>query len=205
MTRRGVFWMSIALLALVLAGCGGSADASADASDGHPTAKPSTSTTVAPTTTTTVPPPYSFDGSVPPPKLVNTGTDYEAIIRSLDAYSHWLYAHNPDRALVGEVAVPASTPYNRIDGDLSDLATDELRVYDTASQLTSVQVVSTQGNAVSLRATYSDDHKVLVDRAQKVIDNKVLPASSTFVVLLTSDDTGRWRLAAVDPADPVLR
>ena len=83
MTRRGVSWVSIALLALVLAGCGAGADASADASDGHPAATSRSTTTVAPTTTTTVPPPYSFDGSVPPPKLINTGTDYEAIYRSL--------------------------------------------------------------------------------------------------------------------------
>ena len=83
MTRRGVSWVSIALLALILAGCG----ASADASDGNPTAKSTSTTTVAPTTTTTVPPPYSFDGSVPPPKLVNTGTDYEAIYRSLERVS----------------------------------------------------------------------------------------------------------------------
>ena len=78
MLQRG----AITLIALcTLAACS-QADASGDA---EKQSKPKVTTTTAPsTTTTTTPPPYSFDGSVPAPELINTGTDYEAIYRSLE-------------------------------------------------------------------------------------------------------------------------
>ena len=84
MVQRG----AITLIALcTLAACS-QADASGDM---EKESKPKVTTTTAPsTTTTTTPPPYSFDGSVPAPPLVNTGTDYEAIFRSLSAYGRWL-------------------------------------------------------------------------------------------------------------------
>ena len=80
MSKWAAAWVPFALCAVLLAGCGAGSHAAAEESDGLPTA----TSTPAPTTTT-VPPPYSFDGSVPPPPLLNTGTDYEAIYRSLDA------------------------------------------------------------------------------------------------------------------------
>ncbi len=81
MSKRAASWVSFVLCAVLLAGCGAGSHAAAEESDGLPTA---TSTTAPAPTTTTVPPPYSFDGSVPPPPLLNTGTDYEAIYRSLE-------------------------------------------------------------------------------------------------------------------------
>ena len=94
-----------------LAACS-QADASGDA---EKESKPKVTTTTAPsTTTTTTPPPYSFDGSVPAPPLVNTGTDYEAIFRSLDAYEHWLFAHNPNEALAGEIVVVGTELYEAL-------------------------------------------------------------------------------------------
>ncbi len=81
---------------LVIGACsGGSATTSA------PTTKPGSAgapgSTVAPTTTTTMPE-FSFDDSVPPPELINTGTDYVAILKSLESYGNWLAAHRPDRS-----------------------------------------------------------------------------------------------------------
>ena len=51
-----------------------------------------------PTTTTRRPatPLYSFDNSVPPPKLINTGTNYKQILQSLLDYGNWISAHRPD-------------------------------------------------------------------------------------------------------------
>ncbi len=62
-----------------------------------PSTAPASSTTTTaprPTTTTTVPL-YSFDNSVPPPKLVNTGNDYKRILRSLLEYEAWIAAYRP--------------------------------------------------------------------------------------------------------------
>jgi hypothetical protein len=195
MSRRAATWTSVILLALVLASCGAEADASADASRAS---RRTTTTTVAPTTTTTVAPPYSFDGSVPPPKLINTGTDYAAIVKSLDDYGHWLYAHNPDRSLVGEVAVVGTQPQQRMDRDMATLSERNFRIYDTASNLIEAEVITARDSAVSLRLHYADDKKVLVDHTGQTVDVQSLPKSTTEFVLLASDSTGRWRLAAVD-------
>jgi hypothetical protein len=196
MSRRAATWTSVILLALLGAGCG--AGASADASRAE---KRTTTTTAAPrTTTTTVPPPYSFDGSVPPPPLMNTGTDYAAIVKSLDDYGHWLYAHHPDRTLVGEIAVTGSEPQQRMDRDMATLIDRNLRIYDTASVLEKTEIVSVQESAVSLRLHYSDDAKVLVDKQHEVLDTEPLPTQSTAFVLLNADSTGRWRFGSVEYA-----
>ena len=86
---------------IALAACSGDDDETASA-DAPTTTTSAEVTTTAPVTATTVPtppttpPPYSFDGSVPAPPLLNTGDDYAAIFESLDAYGGWLLAHNPE-------------------------------------------------------------------------------------------------------------
>src|SRR5262245_34419066 len=72
------------------------------------------------TSTTTQPPatPYSFDDSVPPPPLINTGTDYIAITRSLIAYDAWLLSHHPDLRLAENVTPQGTNPYKSLAHDL---------------------------------------------------------------------------------------
>src|SRR5215210_4557369 len=96
---------------LSVAACSNS-DSKATAPTNVPPPVASTTTTAPrPPTTTTTPkpaPPYSFDNSVPPPKLINTGKDYKKIIQSLLDYSNWIAGHHPDRAAVREIAAPGS-------------------------------------------------------------------------------------------------
>jgi hypothetical protein len=144
--------VSIALLALILAGCG----ASADASDGNPTAKSTSTTTVAPTTTTTVPPPYSFDGSVPPPKLVNTGTDYEAIYRSLSEYGDWLLAHQPDASLVRGTS--SGRPSERLTHDVDVVRVGTARLVEVQQPL-KYKLSRSLPSAASLRVQKTCRHR----------------------------------------------
>jgi hypothetical protein len=98
----GKQWAATLVIGALLAGACSAAKAASDGeSPGHPgvvlttpTARPS------PTTTATTVPAYSFDNSVPPPPLLNTGTDYVAIIKSLQAYGDWTTSHLPDPKLV---------------------------------------------------------------------------------------------------------
>jgi hypothetical protein len=80
--------VGIVVVALALGACSGDDDddASADASTTAPEAEQTTTLPPGPTTTTTVPL-YSFDGSVPAPELVDTGDDFDAIYRSIDAFN----------------------------------------------------------------------------------------------------------------------
>jgi hypothetical protein len=191
--------MSIALLALVLAGCGGSADASADASDGHPTAT-SPEPTGAPTTTTTIPPPYSFDGSVPPPKLINTGTDYAAIYRSLSTYGSWLLAHRPESSLLPDAYVVGTPVFDRFKNDIDTAKAHDLRLIDVNDHL-EVSVVGATPPIVSLRVTEYVDKVQSIARDGTVADEGDYSNPLHWLATLHLDGD-RWRIASVELAAP---
>ncbi|HEX5097696.1 MAG TPA: hypothetical protein VFX21_16855, partial [Acidimicrobiia bacterium] len=160
------------------------------------TAAPATTTTSAPaTTTTTVPSPlFSFDGSVPAPDLVNSGTDYEAIYRSLDAYAQWINAHHPHPAAVDEIYVEGTPLYDAAVSDMHKLLQYRYRWYRTASVLTTVEVVGATSDLVVLRVNYAQDRTVVVRSDGGVSDDQQLPASSTRTVTLRLDEKGHWRI-----------
>jgi hypothetical protein len=106
-TRSGRHLVVGAVLVLTACSSGGSSRGTRATDSGRivPTSA-SIGTQARGSTTTTTEPPYSFDGSIPPPRLVNTGTDYDAMVRSLAEYAAWLEAHHPDLCLISEVAAP---------------------------------------------------------------------------------------------------
>lgn len=194
---------------LALAACSGGGDGR-DAGSAPATervdAPTSTSTTTAATSTTTTTvaaeaPPYSFDGSVPPPPLVNTGTDYEAIYRSLEAYSKWLFAHEPSEALLATVAVPESDFFRASRTSIRTLVQRDLRYYENASKIERIEIADVREGLVSLRITYADDRALLIARDGTVVDAQDLPERSTWTALLSRDSAGRWRFASAEPID----
>jgi hypothetical protein len=194
-TRASVLW-SLVLGALLASGCG-TTDASADASaDGSLTG--STAITTGAPTTTSAPPPYSFDGSVPPPPLINTGTDYEAIYRSLSAYATWLLAHNPDESLVHEAFVVGSAIYDRASNDVRLASESRTRLVEEEQQL-GIEVVSVLPQAVSLRVTEDVSVQRLVDQHGSTVDERTFTQPLEWTALLQADTDGRWRIASVEP------
>ena len=187
--------------ALALTACsnsGGGGHAADTATTASTAAKATTTTTQPATTTTTAPPPYSFDGSVPAPELINTGTDYEPVYRSLDAYYHWLLAHHPDESLVSAAYAPGTTAYNATLSDVRTLTQHDLRYYESASAIAEVVVVSTLDDAVTLRASYTDDRRATVRRDGSVAEEQTALPDSTFIVLMVRDGSGVWRIASSD-------
>jgi hypothetical protein len=195
MTRRARSWCSFALLALMLAGCAGGADASADASKDE--VEPTTTSTAPATTTTTVPPPYSFDGSVPPPPLVNTGTDYPAIYRSLSAYATWLLAHNPDSSLIGEAYVAGSPIYDRLKNDTAIASERHVRLVEEEGPL-EVETISVVSSAASVRVKESVAVQRLLAEDGRVLQEHHFPKPLEWTAILQKDESGRFRIAAVD-------
>ena len=193
------------LVTLALGACSGDdndASADADAPPSSTTALAESTTTLPPepTTTTTVPL-YSFDGSVPPPELVNMGDDYEAIYRSLDAYDFWIDAHNPDPELVKNFAVEGTDQYETQLGDVETLLSTDARSYVIEPDAASVELIDQQENVVSLRVEYPQRYRVLVDRSGNVIDEATV-APRSLIVLMSADPLGTWRLSSVTHAPP---
>ena len=96
-------------VAVGLAACSGGSKAAVprDSSVSRGSGSSASATTAHPgPTTTTSRPEYSFDDSVPPPKLLNTGTNYVAIVKSLEIYGNWLSAHRPDLAFGPRILRP---------------------------------------------------------------------------------------------------
>jgi len=195
MSKRAASWVSFTLCAVLLAGCGAGSHAAAEESDGLPTA---TSTTAPAPTTTTVPPPYSFDGSVPPPPLLNTGTDYAAIYRSLSAYATWLLAHHPEPDLVREAYVVGTPVYDRLKSDVALVQAGDARMFETEQPL-KVEATSVLTSAVALHVTETVTTQRLVRRDGTTIQEQSFTKPFEWSALLQSDSAGRWRIATVDP------
>ncbi|MDQ1476269.1 MAG: hypothetical protein QOE62_1498, partial [Actinomycetota bacterium] len=148
----------------VLGACsGGSKNAGSSVTSTKPdraTSVPNTATTVprTTTTTTTTTPEYSFDDSVPPPKLINTGTDYVAILKSLENYGNWLSAHHPDPALASRFVARGTAMYDGYFRDYARLRDNNSRAVEQLGAPTLYAIVSTTPNAFS--ATVVEDIRV---------------------------------------------
>ena len=105
----------------------------------------------APTTTTSTPE-FSFDDSVPPPKLVNTGTNYVAILKSLEAYGNWLAAHRPDPSFASEILSRAARRNSGCSLATSrDFAQYNIRAIERLGEPTVHTIVSTTPDAFSAK------------------------------------------------------
>jgi hypothetical protein len=178
----------------VLAACSGG---SGGGGGGKASPKTSQSTTAPPATIDLSKPiPGGSLHGTPRPPLENTGTDYVAIFKSLDATVRWI-SENPDPALMSDVYVPGTQGHDSRVPAYQYLVDNGYRWADEGYQLLSVEVVSTDGDAVSLRIKDNLEFERVVDRVGTQVGNvrPRNPATKEWTVLLSRDATGRWRIA----------
>ncbi len=96
----------------------------------------------APSTTTTTVPLYSFDNSVPPPEILNTGTNYKKILQSLLDYANWTGAHRVEPSLAVNFTAPSSTIDAGYRHDLGLLRDDRKRAYEVRNGQDEIRIVS---------------------------------------------------------------
>ena len=147
----------------------------------------------------TTTPLYSFDGSVAPPEIVNTGSDYVAIARSLLGYVSWLKLHNPDVRLLANVYVEGTDLIERISPNLVLLAEHNLRYVDV-DQSVEIETVTIDSDLVTFKALEHITAERLVDPTGKVVDEKPSGPLNTYIVVMTADSDGRWRIADIAAA-----
>ncbi len=157
----------------------------------HPT------TTIPSRTTTTTRPDFSFDDSIPPPELVNTGTDYVAILTSLESNVNWQTAHRPDPALVPLVAAGGSRFFASLSSDVTSLHDERERLVETLGGPTTYTITSATQNAFSAKAVEDIDAHRLFDSTGHVIDAARFSGMTTYQDLVVRDD-GKWRFASAD-------
>jgi hypothetical protein len=162
----------------------------------------STTTATAPSVTPTATPEFSFDDSVPPPKLVNTGTDYVAILKSLGAYGNWLAAHRPDPARVSTIIAAGTTLHDRFAGDLTRLRDNGKRLIEELGGPSEYVIISRRPTAFSAKSV--EDvlvHKTVV-ASGRVTSEERRTAPTTYLMLVVLVH-GHWYLASNDVDRPV--
>jgi hypothetical protein len=182
--------------ALLAGACGTSKSDSRGEMPGHPGVVLTTPTTrPAPTTTSTTVPAYSFDDSVPPPKLVNTGTDYVAILKSLDAYSNWLAAHRPRPALVDAFVAAGTRLHDSYVKTLTALHDRSERLLELRNGTDTYTIVSATQNAVSANVVQRITLHRVVDSVGRVVDEARFTGETAYRVLAVKTN-GRWYVAS---------
>ncbi len=189
----------VVALCVLLAACSGGSDAGG----GKASAKTSApaSSTPPPTIDLSKPIPGGSLHGTPRPPLENTGTDYLAITRSLIGNFRWL-TENPDAALVSDLYVPGTAEHDAGVTNIQFLVDRGWRAADEAYFIVSIEAVNASAGAVSLRMSDSMDVERIVDSTghQVGAGRPRNPKIKAWSVLLSSDDTGRWRIADFAPA-----
>jgi hypothetical protein len=200
--------VGLALIASALTACSSGRAGSATGSTApltlpHAPTSKSVPTTTAPRSataprraTTTVRPVEGSDDVTPPPAIHATGTDYVAIARSLTTYRYWLLAHHPDAALASQIYVRGTATYQTVVSDLDRLLTNRQTLVSIDQQL-AFTVASIRGSMMTLRVREVITEDRLLDRDHRVIGTKRFSEPNNYVVVMTRDVTGRWRLADV--------
>jgi len=196
--------LSLTVVAL-LAGCsggggGGSSEAAPERSERSAERTP---TTAAPARIDLSKPiPGGSLHGTPRPPLENSGDDYVAIFESLDANLRWI-SENPDPALISEVYVPGTPNHDTRIPAYQFLVDNSYRWADEGYQLISVKVADARPEAVSLLVTDSLQFERLVDAAGNQVGEirPREPVTMTWLILLVSDNSSRWRIADWVPAN----
>jgi hypothetical protein len=195
----GKQWAAVLVVGALLAGACGTSKSNSSGGQApiHPGVALATPTTRrAPRTTTpTTVPAFSFDNSVPPPKLINTGTNYVAILKSLDAYSNWLAAHRPEPALVDAFVASGTRLHDSYVQTLTTLRDRSERFIEHRSGEDRYAIVSATPDAVSANVTQRIVSHRVVDSAGRTVKEALFDGDSAYRVLAVK--TGeRWYIAS---------
>jgi hypothetical protein len=163
---------------------------------------PATTTPTTTTSATAATPEFSFDDSVPPPRLVNTGTDYAAILESLVKYGNWLGAHRPNPALTSAIVARGTRLYDLYIQDLTRLRDNGTRGFETLGGPSKFTILSTRPDAFSAKVVEDIRSQRTVVAGGKVTGEIRFTEPTTYLRLVVLVG-GRWYMAASDVQRPV--
>lgn len=188
MHRRAVF-----ALVVLLAACGGGSEA-ADPTTTTAESTTTTSTTLDPTNTTEAPSTTSFVESDVPPPLLLTGEDFDAIVRSIAAYSEWVAAH-PDPALAANYAKSGSPAHEESTEFFQALLERGLHGEGDPGFVTTSRVLDRPGDSLVVVYVALVNPPFTLVRADGSVDESFEGNPETgFAWQLERQDDGRWLL-----------
>lgn len=161
--------------------------------------RPATTTTRGAWTTTTVLRARSalFDG-VPPPPVLDRGTDHVAITRSLLAYGRWLEWHHPDPSLVTRAYAPGGELADRVARKVTRLLREGKRIVEVDRAPYEFVVVSEKPDLVSYRVVEHLARRELVDLHGRVLAHDNARDEHYLIVVMQITADSPWRLIVVE-------
>jgi hypothetical protein len=183
---------------LALGACSSAERAAIPAPPAPPGTSSSSTTASRPSsTTTTSTPEFSFDDSVPPPKLVNTGTNYVAILKSLNAYLVWTAAHHPDPALVDQFAAGGTNLSKSYVDTLMTLRKKSQRFVERLDGPDQYTIISHTADAFSATIVQRITAHDVVSRSGDVVRSARFRGQTKYLAL-AARTAGHWYLASQD-------
>jgi hypothetical protein len=135
-----------------------------------------------------------------PPLVHATGAAYPAIARSLFEYRDWLFAHHPDPALADAIFARGTIAYEDLVRSLTGLRAHHETMVSTNQRWTFV-VASVHPSLMTMRLHETLVEDRVLDRDHHVVSTQPFPDPNDFVVVMTNDGAGRWRIADVTRVD----
>jgi len=150
-----------------------------------------------------------YTDTTPPPAIRATGSDYPAIARSLLSYKDWLFAHHPDPALAGQVFQQGTAIYGSRVADITTVRNLRRRI-DSVDLRLRFTVVTVRPDLVTMRMLETLVADEWFDQHHRVVRTDPYPVPNHYIVILTHDGGGRWRIAdvtqvAIDPSIVITR
>jgi hypothetical protein len=144
--------------------------------------------------------------SGPPPTLTNTGTNWAATLASLLTYGQWLLA-NPGAGAATTVAAPGCPLTDLLTTRIAGLSSATWRLAPAPLTISSLNVPS----ALAAGQTKVILQLVASRGLENIVDSNGQPASAVAALPPTAFDVSlglggdaKWRLCAIQPAQPAL-
>lgn len=134
--------------------------------------------------------------STPPPVIHASGRDFPAIAASLFRYRAWLLAHHPDPELADEAFAPGTMTYGQVLTQLGALGAAHHTIV-SLDQRFSFETASVHGLLMTLRLHEVVTEERVLDQHGRIVSATHFDDPNNYFVLMTSDETGRWRLADI--------
>ena len=137
-----------------------------------------------------------------PPELVNTGENWDAIVRSMVAFNNWLYMH-PEPELLDTFQLRSVPGYADAKLGLTNLATKGWR-YDPPRVTAAVEIVRLNNRvnattaAVFVRFGPAPQYRVVDQAGNEVANQPATTVGNSVIWTLSQQADGKWYLADVD-------
>lgn len=141
---------------------------------------------------------------IPQPNVVDRGSDFVAVARSLVLFSRWIGSTNPDPALVGRVFQSGTPAERSASSQARELRRDGERIVVVDRVPLELAVISITPNVVSLSVTEHLAHRELVAADGRILDSIPARTEHLVVSIMRASSEFPWRVNLFDWAAPKI-